>query len=520
MLTSINNAMCTTVEASRAYGDQRMMLAPGMTRVLVGGDQSTGTFDAITLAGGRGIPEVQDGLVADLTGGQSYQLGDSAGPIRLNSGVRMVDRLWRRSSTGVWSPTSPIMLSRSIAVDTTQGANQAFYSGAGRVAIHTDRLYEILLPAGAVSERLTSGNMSVPQPFRAPTQSFATYGIVENSGTNLFLLFVQNSTTIARMNVAANTVSVHSTFMNLGDASSIAIDVTNSRWLWRYARMSELGVLAEGLVSCPATLNNIAGTFTVTALSLSAGTCVQIDTSGRAGASRGAIIATGGNVWTTGNSATIRVPGAAANFVLANVSIVGPAGDHVIANLATGQLYGLFAGTTPLYSGNGMMNIDRIVPLAEASLRASGAAITLSQVIPVDTTVGSLANMLALGWNRTLIITGGRLWNIELPTGIVRNLGAIALPPHETSEGWAPNAIVESQGATTSVVFVASPSQISRFTVGGALTNVRNFTNLGNQASISFNPRSMSLYFQSQGASQFSATQVEAVGSCPATFSN
>lgn len=519
-ITTINNAMCTTVEGVRAYGDQRMTIAPGVNRVLVGGDQSTGSFNATTLAGGTAIAEVQDGLVADLTAGQSYQLGDGTGPIKLNTGIRMVDRLWRRSTTGVWTPNAPIMLSRAIAIDTTQGANQGFYSGAGRIAIHTDRLYEILLPAGAVSERLTSGNMAVPQPFRTPSPSFASYGVVENSGTNLFLLFVQNSTTVARMNVAANTVAVHSTFMNLGDASSIAVDVVNNRWLWRYAAMSELGALAEAIVSCPTTLTNIAGTFTVNTLTLNAMSCVQLDVSTRIGATRGALIATGGNVWTTGNSATVRVSGLPANFILANVRTVGPAADHVIANLADGQLYGLFAGSIPVFSGNGVMNVDRIVPLAEATLRASGAAITLSQSIPIDTTSGSLGNMLALGWNRTLIVTGGRLWNIELPAGIVRNLGPIALPSHEVAEGWAPNAIVESQGATTSVVFVASSSLISRFVVGGALTNVSNFTNLGNQASIAFNPRANLLYFQSQGVSQFSMLQTENVGICPATFSN
>lgn len=519
-ITSLSSTGCTVVNNEPINGDQRGNLAVGASRLLVNADNGTASFDPNNVANAPAmVPTILDGAVYDVFTGAMYLLGDATGPIRWLSGVRTIDRLWRTSWSGSWIITAPILLSSPITIDTNASSTSTgIYSGGNRVVIHTSNVYDINLTNGVVTDR---GPM--PQPPRAPAETFHTSGIAEWTGSALYLTYIQSSTTIARVSVPSGIVSTVGTFTNLGDAAHLAVfsNGANSRWLTRIEGSSQFGGIAEALVSCPVTViqNTMTGQLLLTGYSTSG--CTAIDTNGIAGDDRGPIAIAGGQAFVVGDSGTIRVF-SAQTPVLANAAAVGTLGDHLLYNLRNGAVFGLYAGDLPLQANSGNMAINRIVPLNEFSLQPSGAAITLSQPITINTGAGPMSNMLFHGWDRTVIVTGGRAYNINLNNGDVADLGALILPSHQLGEAWAAVGIAETVGTATDLVFVESSTRISRLRLGTAsLSAVATFADLGDMGTIGFSPTRMHWYWQAEGTNQFTPpTFAEWVGSCPARFSN
>ncbi len=518
-ITSMGAAACTVVNNDPVNGDQRGNLAVGASRLLVGADNGTGGFDPANVASAPSmVPTVLDGVVYDAFSGAMFLLGDATGPIRAFTGARTIDRLWR-TQNGSWVVTAPVMLSRTIPLDTSSASTSTgIYSGGGRAIIHTTNVFDINLTNGVVTDR-----GAMPQPPRAGAETFHTSGIVESTGAAVFLTYVQSSTTIARVSVPGGVVSTVGSFANLGDAGHLAVysNGPNSRWLTRVEGTSQFGAIAEALVSCPVTVtqNTTTGQFIVSGYSVAG--CAAIDTNGTAGDDRGPIAISSGQAYVVGDAGTIRVF-SAQTPVLANSAAVGTLGDHLVYNLRNGTVFGLFAGNLPLQGNMGNVVVNRIVPLNEFNLQPSGAAITLSQTITVNTSAGASANMMFHGWDRTVIVTGGRAWNINLTNGDVGDFGALIVPGHQNGEAWAAIGVAETAGTSTDLVFVESTTRVARLRLGAAtLGTVGMFTNLGDMGTIGFSPARMRWYWQAEGTNQFTpATFAEYVGSCPATFVN
>jgi hypothetical protein len=286
----------------------------------------------------------------------------------------------------------------------------------------------------------------------------------------------------------------------------------------RFEGSSQFGSVAEGLVSCPVTVtqNTTTGDLTVSGYAVAG--CTVVDTNAIAGDDRGPIAVGYGEAYVVGDSGTIRF-GSAATPVLTSAFAVGSRGDHVVYNLANGALFGLYSDGLPLHSFIGPVTVNRLVPLSEGNLLPAGAGITLSQPISINTSDSS-SNMLFNGWDRLAILTGGRLYNISLATGDVRDFGALAPPAHASNEQWASAGIVESTGAATDLVYVESSTRIARLRVGtGAVSTAGAFTMLGDMGTIGFSPSRNRWYWQAEYTNQFAAMpSAEWVGTCNATF--
>ncbi len=505
---------CNTVNTEQLHGDQRGSLAVGATRLFVNADQGMASFDPLTVATAPNVVGTSlDGAVHDLFTGQLFVLGDAQGPIQWLTGMRSVDRLWR-AYQGVWDRSSPVMLSRSIAIDTS-GSSIGVYNGGGRAIVHTTNVYDINLSTGLVTDR---GAMA--QPTRVFPESFRTTGIVEQSGSSIYLTNIQSSTAIARTLVPSGVTTTVAMFTNLGDAAHFTVYSAgaSSRWLMRFEGSSQFGVVPEGLVSCPVTVTQNTTTGDLTVGGYTVAGCTVVDTNAIAGDDRGPIAVGYGEAYVVGDGGTIRFA-SAATPVLTSAFAVGSRGDHVVYNLANGALFGLYTDSLPLHSNIGIVSVNRLVPLSEGNLLPAGAGITLSQPISINTSDSS-ANMVFNGWDRLVIFTGGRLWNVNLSNGDVRDFGALVSPTHWTNEQWASVGIVESTGSATDLVYVESGTRIARLRVGtGAISTAGAFTMLGDMGTIGFSPARNRWYWQAEYTNQFAAMpSAEWVGTCNATF--
>jgi hypothetical protein len=513
------SASCNLVNTEALQGDQRGGLAVSSSYLLVNADQGAARFDPVTVANApQLVPEQLDGAVYDVFSGQLFLLGDSAGPIRLGTGTRTVDRLWRTNS-GTWVTSSPLMLSRSIVIDSNYGANVGVYNGGGRAIVHTTNVYDINLSSGLVTDR---GVMA--QPPRTFAENFRTTGVAEQIGGTLYLTYVQSAGAISRSRVPDGLVTNVATFggLGLGDAAHLAVNSagTSSRWLVRIEGGGQFGSIAEALVSCPLTVtqNTTTGDFSMSGYSTAG--CTAIDTNTEVSDDRGPLAVSYGSVYLVGDGGSRRYYSATAPSAM-NSAAIGGVMDHVVYNVRNGALYGLFVGDLPLQSYSGSVNVTRLVPLAEFSLQPAGTPLTLSQPIAINTG-STTSNMVFNGWDRVVIGTDTRLWNINLANGEVRDLGAWTAPTHTYNEMWAATGIAESTGSATDLVYVQSTTAIGRMRVGtGAVSVAGSFSNLGDTATIGFSPSRNRWYMQFEYTNQFVATpSAEWVASCAGTFAN
>jgi hypothetical protein len=511
---------CNLVNTETVSGDQRGGLAVGATTLLVNADQGTARLDPVTPATNPTlVPEQVDSLVYNVFNGQIWLLGDSAGPLRMSSGTRNVDRLWRANGGGTWVTSSPLMLSRSFAVDTNFGAQVGVYNGGGRVVVHHGNVYDINLSTGVVTDRGAMAN-----PARGFAENFRTTGVAEQIGGTLYLTYVQSSGAISRARVPDGLVTNVAVFsgLGLGDAAHLAVHSqgASSRWLVRIEGGGQFGSIAEALVSCPLTVTQNTTTGDLALSGYSTVGCNVIDTNTEIGDDRGPIAVSFGSVVLVGDNGTRQYYNTTMPSVMSSAA-VGVLSDHVVYNVRNGALFGLFAGNLPIQSFSGPVTLTRMVPLSEFSLQPTGIPLTLSQPIVVDTNASS-TNMVFNGYDRVVLATGGRLWNINLATGEVRDFGAFTPPVHTGNEMWTSTGIAESTGSATDLVYVQSTTTLGRVRVGtGSVSVAGSFTNIGDTATIGFSPSRNRWYFQFEYTNQFVAMpSAEWVASCNGTFAN
>ena len=221
------------VDHEALTGDDRGGIAASTSRVLYSGDGSTARFMLNDLSGGTALGQVFDALVSDLRSGEVYSLANGLIPLTSVGGI-VTTLLIHDPATGL-ATTNTIALSSPISLSAY--GNVGIFAGYGCVLLHTgSRVFAILLPGGIVQDL---GEMS--SPGHTYTENWAYWGVAEYyQGTN-YLVYAQNSTTIARTAVPSGTTSPLATFANLSDMACFTVAVPLNRWYFHHEGMSQFG---------------------------------------------------------------------------------------------------------------------------------------------------------------------------------------------------------------------------------------------------------------------------------------
>jgi len=247
--------------------------------------------------------------------------------------------------------------------------------------------------------------------------------------------------------------------------------------------------------------------------------CQVLDVNGTQGDHRGGIAVNASFVFTTGDSATAR---ASLTSITSSAS-VGQRHDAMFSNLRTSQAYVLASSAGELSYLSGAQTVTRLL-LLNAVGALTSTAIPLRTPAGAATTISintsSSTNGIYSGYDRALVYNGSRAYHIELPTGIVTDLGVFTMPSRVACESFANFGVVEYIANQLSIVYVRTTTIVSRTTVPqGTTTTLGTFTNLGDMCSITVSPITNRWYFHHEAASQFRNVLGETLGSCAATLS-
>ena len=239
-----NNAL--VVDVGTLVGDDRGGIAVSGSQAFLTGDGATARFNRDTLGSGVSVGAVRDGLVTDLATGAVYLLGNGATPLLFGGGT-LNSLIALDGATGLPNGTV-INLSGTIAL-TGGSSSVGIFSGWGRLVLHTGtRAYRVSLPTGTVTDL---GAMGIPA--RAGSESWAYWGVAENVGSETRIVYVANSTTIARTVVPSGPTTTVASFANLGDMASFTVSVPQNRWYFHSESGSQFGAFSESLGYADAT---------------------------------------------------------------------------------------------------------------------------------------------------------------------------------------------------------------------------------------------------------------------------
>lgn len=246
-------------------------------------------------------------------------------------------------------------------------------------------------------------------------------------------------------------------------------------------------------------------TFKITDLSASGAYAVEADR--QAGDDRGGIAISGSQVFLTGDSAT-----AGFDLSLSSGASLGVMYDALIGNVATGQAYTLGDGTTPLGFGGG--TATTLIPIDETGALLTASVITLSQPIAVGGGSGLFS-----GYNRADIFSSnGRVYDIDLATGNVLDLGYVSRPAWNGSESWAVWGTAEYFDGGIWVNY-AHGSSIYRYNVlDGTKEAVASFDTLSDMASFTVSPETGRWYYHYEGLNSHFGDRDETLGYASASF--
>jgi hypothetical protein len=197
-------------------------------RVLVTGDNSTGTFSATDFSDGTSLGVRYEGLTANLRTETAYALGEGGALFTPGGGV--VTSLLELDDFGQLTGNR-VTLSAPIDVLGEVG----LFAGYDRVVIHNGaRVYSIALPWGIVSDL---GAMAAP--LHQFSESWAYWGVAESADETVNLVYVENSRRIVRVRVPDGAVSEVSAFVNLSDMASFTVSPSRSRWFFHHEGASQ-----------------------------------------------------------------------------------------------------------------------------------------------------------------------------------------------------------------------------------------------------------------------------------------
>lgn len=251
--------------------------------------------------------------------------------------------------------------------------------------------------------------------------------------------------------------------------------------------LAALGVLALALAA--STASAAAGDFRIEALP--ATNSRDFDHNAYTGDDRGGIAISSTHVFYSGDYSTGR-------FTLDTLApaTVGRIYDALVSDLRTGRVYTFGAGSAPIGQGG---TITTLIEIDGASGALTGRVTPLSRSIPASGGAGIFA-----GFERAVLATNGRVYDIVFATGAVTDLGAMALPDRTGCESWATWGVAERANGVTSLVYVRDPRTIGRVVVPtGSVSVVSTFTNLGDMCSFTVHVPTGRWYFHHEFGTQF-----------------
>lgn len=241
--------------------------------------------------------------------------------------------------------------------------------------------------------------------------------------------------------------------------------------------------------------------------SLSSNNSLVVDHNQLTGDDRGGIAVSSTHVFYSGDEATAR-------FLLADLS-GGARATYLevpVSDLRSETVYVLGNGATPVAAGG---TVTTLIHVDGQTGAQTGARITLSQPIVLESfNVGIFA-----GYGRIVIHSGTRVYNVDMPSGLVFDLGPMPVPAHSGCEHWAHWGVAEFFNGSVHLVYVRDSLTIARARVpDGLTTTVADFINLSDMCSISVSVPYGRWYFHYEGSAQFGGS-AETVGFADATFS-
>ncbi len=238
--------------------------------------------------------------------------------------------------------------------------------------------------------------------------------------------------------------------------------------------------------------------------------CNTVEHAAVTGDDRGGIAVTNDRLFYSGDTSTGR-------FDLQTLvgEAVGRTYDGLVSNLATGTLYTLAIGSTPITQTGG--TVTSLMELNPTTGGITSGLVTLSQPIPLPAT-GSVG--IFSGYERIVLMGGGRAWHVSLPSGAVIDLGAVSLPAARVAcDNWAIWGVAEFFGGALYVDFVQNATTIARMRVPEAtVTPLALFTALSDMCSFTVSPLYRRWYFHHEFSSQFRSGASEVAGYCDATI--
>ena len=264
------------VDHNTQTGDDRGGIAAGAAGIYYTGDLATARFD-LTTAAPTALGAVYDGLVSNLRTSTVYSLATATGPLVNTYFMGTITSLVEfNEATGAPSTDTArrITLSTPITVTT---ADVGVFSGWDRIVLVVPgttlaTVYNIDLPSGRVS---TLGMMVMPT--HTGSESWAYWGVAEHDGARVSLVYVQDTTRIARVSVPDAAVTTVGTFTNLSDMASITVSPSRNRWYFHHEYTSQFSTTtSEAFGSCPATVTVSGVTTCPTGTTLCSGACVDL----------------------------------------------------------------------------------------------------------------------------------------------------------------------------------------------------------------------------------------------------
>ncbi|MBL8600887.1 MAG: hypothetical protein JNK72_03090 [Myxococcales bacterium] len=251
-VTALSTLSCTALEHVSVTGDDRGGLAVSSTHTFYNGDSATGRFSNNLLSGGAASATRLFAFASDLRTGRVFAFG--AGTTINTTGSGVVNSLIEVDGATGASVGRAIPLSQSINLTGEVG----YFSGFGRIVLtNNGRVLDIALPTGTVVDVRA---LAMPTHSTCETNGF--WGVAEYFNNSLQLVYVQNSTSVARLNVTAGTAATLASYTNLSDMCSIGFSTRFNRWYFHYEGVAQFrdspagGFADETIGYCAAAFNN------------------------------------------------------------------------------------------------------------------------------------------------------------------------------------------------------------------------------------------------------------------------